>query len=83
MPDTISVKGKKYKVTSIGTNAFKGNKTIKSVKLGDNVITIAGGAFSGCKKLKSIVIGKNLTSIGKKVSKYKKILKSVKKIVKI
>lgn len=65
IPDTISVDGKKYKVTSIGSSVFSGNSTIKSVKIGDNVTEIGSNAFSKCKNLKSVVIGKKVTSIGK------------------
>lgn len=65
IPATIKYEGETYKVTSIGKNAFKNNKKIKSVKIGNNVTTIEDNAFRSCKKLKKVVIGKKVTSIGK------------------
>lgn len=66
IPSTVKYKGKTYKVVSVGENAFKDNKYLKSVTIGDNVTSIHESAFRGCKKLKKIVIGKKVTVIGKK-----------------
>jgi len=64
--DTLVISGVTFKVTSIAAKAFKNNKHITYVKIGNNVETIGAEAFSGCSKLKTVVLGKNLTSIGKK-----------------
>lgn len=64
IPATIRVKGVTYKVTAIGTNAFKGNKTVTKVTMGSNIKTIGKNAFYGCTKLKSVTIGKNVDTIG-------------------
>ena len=71
VPDTITDEnGNVYKVTSIASNAFAGNKSLKSVKIGKNVTTIGKGAFKGCKNLKSITInGKNLKKVAKNAFK--------------
>lgn len=70
--NTIKFNGKKYKITSIGKNAFKDNKKIKSVTIGKNVTKIGSKAFFGCKKLKKVVIkSKKLKKIGKKAFKIK------------
>ncbi len=45
-----------YDVTSIGKNAFKGNKTIKSAVIPSSVTSIGAGAFSGASNLKSVTI---------------------------
>ncbi|MDE6567981.1 MAG: leucine-rich repeat protein, partial [Lachnospiraceae bacterium] len=67
VPDTVTVSGKKYKVTSIKANAFKGNKKLKSVIIGKNVKSIGKNAFNGCKKLTKVTVkSKVLKSIGKK-----------------
>lgn len=66
IPDVIKIKGVSYKVTSVADNAFKNNKTVTYVILGNNVKTIGKNAFSGCKKLKTVTIGKNVTTIGSK-----------------
>ena len=64
---TIKINGYKYKVVSIGDNAFNGNKKIKKVSIGKNIKEIKAGAFADCKKLKRIVIKtKKLKKIGRK-----------------
>ncbi|MBQ9983942.1 MAG: leucine-rich repeat protein [Lachnospiraceae bacterium] len=66
IPDTVLIGGKSYKVTSVAAKAFKGNKKLTSVKIGDNVTTIGKEAFSGCKKLKAVTLGKNVVTIDDK-----------------
>lgn len=63
IPDKVVSDGVEYKVTSIEDNAFKNNKRLTKMKIGNNVCVIGSGAFSGCKKLKSITIGKNVIEI--------------------
>lgn len=65
VPATVTVDGVKYSVTTIGKNAFAGNKSIKTVTLGKNVTTIGEGAFKGCKELTSIKFPLKLTTIQK------------------
>lgn len=65
IPATVKYKGKHYKVTAIGKKAFKNNKKIKNVTIGNNVATIQESAFYGCKQLKNVVIGKKVAVIGK------------------
>ncbi len=66
IPALVKLKGKTFKVVSVGKGAFSNNKKLKSVKIGKNVKSIAKEAFSGCKKLKKVKMGKNLNSIGAK-----------------
>ena len=66
VPDTITVNGVTYQVTSIAKNAFKNNKKIKKIILGNNIKTIGDNAFSGCVNLKTVKLGKNVTTIGNK-----------------
>ncbi len=66
IPNTMKMEGVTYTITTIGKNAFKGNKKITSVKLGNKIKVIEAGAFSGCTKLKSVTLGKNVTTIGDK-----------------
>ena len=63
IPDTITVDGISYKVTSIASNALKNNKKITKVVIGKNVTAIGTRAFSGCTKLKNVTIGKNVKII--------------------
>ena len=56
VPVTVKLNGKTYKVTAIAANAFKNNKKLKKVTIGENVKTIGKNAFYGCKKLKKVTI---------------------------
>lgn len=70
VPNTVTIDGVTYKVTSIARNAFKNNKKLKKIVIGNNVKTIDANAFSGCKNLKSITIkSKNVKTIGKNAFK--------------
>lgn len=66
IPETITIDGVTYKVTKIADNAFKNNKTITKVVIGNNITAIGNSAFYGASKLKSVTIGANVTSIGDK-----------------
>ncbi|MDR1839675.1 MAG: leucine-rich repeat domain-containing protein [Treponema sp.] len=67
IPSTIQ----NYKVTSIGSGAFRGNRKITSVTIPNSVTLIDGGmtsgAFSGCTSLTSVTIPNGVTSIGNNV----------------
>ena len=67
VPAAVTVNGVTYKVTSIKSNAFKGNKKITKVTIGKNVETIGKNAFSGCTKLKTVSMGANVKTISDKV----------------
>lgn len=70
IPDTVSVNGVTYKVTSISKNAFKNNKKMKKVTVGKNISKINANTFYGCKNLKTITIkSTNLKSVGKNAFK--------------
>ena len=54
-------KGENY---TIGADAFKGNTTITSVVIPNNVTSIGNYAFSGCDGLTNVTIPNNVTRIG-------------------
>lgn len=56
VPSTIKAKGVTYKVTSIGTNAFKNCKKLTKATIGANVKVIKAKAFNNCHKLKVVTI---------------------------
>lgn len=56
VPSTIKAKGITYKVTSIGTNAFKNCKKLTKASIGANVKVIKAKAFNNCPKLKTVTI---------------------------
>ncbi|MGN0153550.1 MAG: leucine-rich repeat protein [Lachnospiraceae bacterium] len=64
IPETIIMDGVVYKVTKIADSAFKGNKTITKVTVGNNITSIGKDAFKGATKLKTVTVGKNVTEIG-------------------
>lgn len=71
IPKVLKIKSNKgknkgtysYKVTAIANNAFKNNKKITTVKVGDNVETIGKNAFAGCTKLKKVTLSKSVKNI--------------------
>lgn len=79
VPDTVTIDGKTYKVTSISDNAFKNNKKLTKIVVGKNITGIGKNAFNGCKKLKTIVIkSTKLTSKGVKKGAFKGISQKTK-----
>ncbi len=77
VPDTVTVNGVQYKVTSISANAFKNNTKIKTVKIGKYVKEIGDNAFYGCKNMTKITLPSSITKIGKKAFYNCKKLKTV------
>ncbi len=77
VPDTVTINGVQYKVTSIDAAAFKGNKALQSVKLGKYVTQIDAEAFSGCAALTSVTVSSEATKIGDKAFYNCKKLKTV------
>ena len=72
IPTTIKIKDATYKVTEISTNAFKNNRKLKKMVIGQNIVKIGKNAFYGCKKLTSITIKSSrltLKNIGKNAFK--------------
>ncbi len=64
VPASVKLKGKVYKVTSVGKAVLKNSKKLKTVKLGKNVKKIGKQAFSGCMKLTNVTLGRNVVIIG-------------------
>ena len=65
IPETFSFKGKRYKVTSIGENAFRLCKDLSSVIIPNSVIQIEKWAFCDSENLKTVSFSINLTRIEK------------------
>lgn len=71
--DKVTIDGNTYNVTSIGKNAFKGNKKVTQVTIGKNVTKIGANAFANVKNLKKVVIkSTKISKIGKKAFVRKK-----------
>ncbi len=56
IPDSIQIEGETFKVTSISSDAFWGDMSLKKIVIGKNIQKIGKQAFYGCKKLKKITI---------------------------
>ncbi|WP_044294266.1 LamG-like jellyroll fold domain-containing protein [Robinsoniella peoriensis] len=70
VPDSVKIGNYRYKVTEIGKSAFKGNKKLKTVKIGKNVKKIGTAAFYNDKALKTITVySKVIKSVGKNALK--------------
>ncbi len=65
IPETVTLKGDKYKVTAITNNAFKNCTKLKSIVIGKNVTKIGTKAFYNCKNLTKITIPSSIVKIGK------------------
>ncbi|WP_026492996.1 MULTISPECIES: leucine-rich repeat protein [unclassified Butyrivibrio] len=52
----VNIDGVTYKITGIDAKAFKGDKNLKEITIGENVEEIGAGAFSGCKNLSKIKV---------------------------
>ncbi len=72
IPDKVTYKKKKYKVTCIFDEAFMNCKSLKKITIGKNVDEIGECSFYNCKNLKNIVIKSsklNKNSFGKNAFK--------------
>ena len=72
VPDFVTVDGITYKVTAVAAKALAGNKKVKKVVLGANVVSIGKNAFAKCKNLKSLEVKStawNKKSVGKNALK--------------
>ena len=69
-PATVKIGNIRYKVTSVAANAFRNNRRLKKVTLGDEIQKIGKEAFKGCRKLGTVNIkSKKLKKIGKNALK--------------
>ncbi len=64
IPSTVMLNGVVYKVTVIDSNAFRGDKYLKTVTIGSNVTVIGNNAFYGCPNLTKVSGGAKLKTIG-------------------
>lgn len=66
IPDTVKIDGVTFKVTTIGTQAFKGCTKLETITLGEKITMIGSEAFSGCTALKRVKNASSVTLINKK-----------------
>ena len=64
IPDSISVNGKNYPVTSLRENCFKKCTRLYNINLPNSITSLGPSCFEGCKSLMSINIPSSVTSLG-------------------
>lgn len=63
IPETINyTDGREFKVTGIGTEAFRENRKIVQIVIPDTITTIGYGAFKNCDAMVSVTIGNGVTT---------------------
>lgn len=64
IPQTVTISGKQYTVSKIGSYAFGNSTELSSVKMPSTITRIENAAFVDCKKLKKIVLSDSLKYLG-------------------
>ena len=65
--DTVTIGDVRFKITSVGANAFSRYTVLKNVTIGKNVTNIGANAFLSCKNLRTVNIkSTKLTKVGTK-----------------
>ena len=67
IPDSIEYIGRKYPVTVIQKDAFKGSFNLTTISLPDNINTIGTQAFKNCANLQKIEIPVSTTTLGEEL----------------
>ena len=66
IPESVSVNGVSYPVTTVSDGAYQNNTNITSVTVPESVTNIGANAFNGCSNLGNVSVGKSVTNIGSK-----------------
>ena len=66
IPESISVKGTIYVVTSLGQSCFYGCTGLTSITIPNSVTSLEESCFEGCTDLTSITIPNSVTSLGRR-----------------
>ena len=82
IPESVTIDGVTYKVTSVAPKAFYKNTSVKQVTIAGAVTEIGSKSFYGCTSLKSVIIlSTNLESDAIGENAFKKVAKNIKAYV--
>lgn len=70
IPAVADINGVIYKINRIASDAFYQDKTIRTLSIGSNVVTIDSNAFYGCSNLTKVSGGYRLKTIGSNAFAY-------------
>lgn len=56
IPETVTYEGTTYRVTGIGSRAFRGCTGLTSITIPNSVTSIGSNAFDGCSGLKKVIV---------------------------
>lgn len=77
IPDMVMIEGRLYKMVGIEKKAFRGQKKLKTVLVGNYVTAIGDEAFAKCAGLTKIQFGTGVKTLGKRVLYQDKKLKKI------
>lgn len=77
IPATVKYKNLRFKVSGMAANAFRKNKNLTTVTIGNGIAQIPAKAFYGCTSLKRVTLGTGVTNIGKQTFAGAKKLKTI------
>lgn len=63
LPPRARFAGREYTVAAVGSFAFRGNETVRTLVLSDGIVTLAPDAFSGMRALTEAVLPESITEI--------------------
>ncbi len=66
IPNSVSIRGVVYKVTTVANNAFRGCSNLESVAFESGVAYIGKSAFENCSRLNNLYLPEGMAYIGDK-----------------
>lgn len=75
--DSVTIGGKNFRITAIGSKAFQGYHNLQTLTIGKNVSLIGSKSFSNCSGLKNVSLGAGTTKISDQAFSGCKRLKNV------
>ena len=64
IPTKAEINGKNYNIRTIGSMAFQGNETMKTLTVPEGISGIGDGAFADCTALETVTVAKSVKAVG-------------------